>query len=100
MNFKSTRIALRKLIPAGGCTSRYLTVHFTNLISISASPKHRIDGVPASALDVGDPCEAHTVTRVESLQRVSRSFDQLTEDTGYHIAGIPVHSMIEEMLAR
>jgi hypothetical protein len=79
-------------------TSRYLTIHFSNRSSISASPKHRIDGIPASDLDVGDVCGAHTVTRIESLARVSRSFDLLTEDPGYRIAGIPVNSMIEEML--
>lgn len=80
-------------------TSRYLTVHFSNRTSISASPRHRISDIPASDLHPGAPCGARTVTRVESLHGVSRSFDLLTEDAGYRIAGIPVNSMIEEMLA-
>lgn len=37
------------------------------------------------------------MTRIESLGGVSRSFDLLTEDAGYRIAGIPVNSMISEM---
>jgi hypothetical protein len=80
-------------------SSRYLTIRFSNHSTISASPKHRIDGIPASELHVGDACGAYTVTGIESLQGVSRSYDLLTEDTGYRIAGIPVNSMIEEMLA-
>jgi hypothetical protein len=79
-------------------TSRYLTVHFNNGSSISSSPLHRIDGVPACRLEIGDVCGTFTVTRIETLQGVSRSFDLLTEDAGYRIAGIPVNSMIEEMV--
>lgn len=79
-------------------TSRYLTVHFDNGTAVSASPKHRIDSIPAEALKIGDSCDSHTVTRIENLRGVSRSFDLLTEDTGYRISGIPVNSMIEEML--
>lgn len=78
-------------------TSRYLTLHFDNGRSISTSPMHRIDGVPASRLEVGDVCGAFTVTRIENRRGVSRSFDLLTEDAGYQIAGIPVNSMIGEM---
>jgi hypothetical protein len=81
-------------------TSRYLTLHFTHGETVSASPRHRINGVPAARLRVGDACGSQTVTRIESLQGVSRSFDLLTEDPGYRIAGIPVNSMIEEMLGR
>lgn len=81
-------------------TSRYLTVHFSNGSSVSASPRHRIDGTPAAELDVGEHCGSQIVTRIEPLHGVSRSFDLLTEDPGYRIAGIPVNSMIAEMLGR
>ena len=81
-------------------TSRYLTIHFTHGESVSTSPRHRIDSIPAGKLRVGDTCGSQTVIRVESVQGVSRSFDLLTEDPGYRIAGIPVNSMIEEMLGR
>ncbi len=79
-------------------TSRYLTLHFSNGSAVSASARHRIDGVPAADLKVGAKCGSLTVIRVEPLHCVSRSFDLLTGDAGYHIAGVPVNSMIEEML--
>ena len=78
-------------------TSRYVTVHFSNGSSVSASPRHRIDGIPAFTLQAGDTCGSLTVLSIGSLQGVSRSFDLLTEDPGYRIGGIPVNSMIEEM---
>ncbi len=78
-------------------TSRYVTLHFDNGRSISTSPMHRIDGVPASRLEIGDACGSCKITRIGSLPGVSRSFDLLTEDAGYRIAGIPVNSMIGEM---
>jgi hypothetical protein len=81
-------------------TSRYLTVHFANGSVVSASPRHRIDSIRAVDLKAGDPCGSQTVSRVDELRGVSRSFDLLTGDAGYRIAGIPVNSMIEEMLGR
>jgi hypothetical protein len=78
-------------------TSRHLTIHFTNGAVVSASPRHRIDGTPASMLKPGDACGGTTVDRITPCERVSRSFDLLTGDPGYRISGIPVNSMIEEM---
>ncbi|MEO5715029.1 MAG: Hint domain-containing protein [Luteolibacter sp.] len=81
-------------------TSRYLTVHFSNNSSVCASLKHRIDGIPAKDLKVGDTCGSQVITRIENRKGVSRSFDLLTGDSGYRIGGIPVNSMIEEMMRR
>jgi hypothetical protein len=81
-------------------TSRYVTVHFANGSVVSASPRHRIDGTPATDLRVGDHCGSQIVARIETLRGVFRSFDLLTEDPGYRIAGIPVNSMIKEMLGQ
>lgn len=81
-------------------TSRYLTIHFTNGSEVTASLRHRIAGTPAADLQIGDVCASQTVSRIEPIHGVSRSFDLLTEDPGYRIAGIPVNSMIEEMRGR
>jgi len=81
-------------------TSRYLTVHFADGAAVSVSPRHRIDGTPAGEVKTGDRCGSQTVTRIETLHGVSRSFDLLTEDAGYRVGGIPVNSMIQEMLGR
>ncbi len=81
-------------------TSRYLTIHFADNSQVSLSLKHRIDGIPAKDLKLGDTCGSHVVTRIENRKGVSRSFDLLTSDSGYRISGIPVNSMIEEMMRR
>ncbi len=51
-------------------------------------------------LKAGDRIGERTVSSVQSLEGVSRSFDLLTDDRGYRIHGIPVNSMIEEMAGR
>lgn len=99
-NGKTVRITQIHQYREDPASSRYLTIHFTHGDTISASPRHRIAGIPAAKLRVGDTCGSQIVTRIESLHGVSRSFDLLTEDPGYRIAGIPVNSMIEEMLGR
>jgi hypothetical protein len=81
-------------------TSRYLTVHFTNGSQVTTSLRHRIAGIPAIDLKVGDVCDSQTVSNIEPMQGVCRSYDLLTEDSGYRITGIPVNSMIEEMRMR
>lgn len=81
-------------------TSSYLTIHFASGSVVSTSPRHRIAGIPAFELDPGERCGSEVVSRIETLRGVSRSFDLLTEDPGYRISGIPVNSMIEEMLGR
>lgn len=94
---KTVRIAQIHQYREDPATSRYLTVHFADGSAVSASPRHRIAGIPAKDLKAGDACASQVVTRVETLRGVSRSFDLLTEDAGYRIDGIPVNSMIEEM---
>jgi hypothetical protein len=81
-------------------TSRYLSVRFSDGATVSVSARHRIAGTPAGELRVGDVCGSETVTAVGEIHGVSRSFDLLTGDPGYRIGGIPVNSMIAEMLGR
>jgi len=80
-------------------SSRYLNIQFSNEKSVRVSPRHRIDGKPAGDLKIGDSCGSHEVTDIQSIQGVSRSYDLLTEDSGYRIGGVPVNSMINEMLS-
>ena len=81
-------------------TSRYLSVSFSDGATVSVSSRHRIAGTPAGDLRVGDSCGSETVTAIGEIRGVSRSFDLLTEDSGYRIGGVPVNSMIKEMLGR
>jgi hypothetical protein len=67
-------------------------------IEINLCDKHRIDGIPAEAWSVGDEIKSQKIDSIEWYGEVMRSFDLLTEDRGYQIGGIPVNSMIEEMM--
>ena len=77
--------------------SQHLIVRFENGGEVSLSPRHRIGGIPAGELEPGDSVAGHIVTGGRPLTGVSRSFDLLTDDDGYRIAGIPVNSMISEI---
>ncbi len=79
-------------------TSAYLAVHFDGGDIIPLSPRHRIAGTPAAELQPGMEIGGRTVSEVSPVTGVARSFDLLTSDEGYRIHGIPVNSMIEEML--
>lgn len=65
---------------------------------INLCDKHRIDGIPSEALQVGDMIRGQEVESIEWYNGVERSYDLLTEDSGYQIGGVPVNSMIEEMM--
>ena len=59
---------------------------------------HRIGGIRAKELEVGSVVSGgHVVTEIEVYQGVERSYDILTEDSGFQVGGVPVNSMIEEM---
>jgi len=77
--------------------TRHLTVVFEGGATVQLSPRHRISGVPAGDLKVGDELGDFTVQEISPLGSVSRSFDLLTDDAGYQIQGVPVNSMIREM---
>ncbi len=80
--------------------TRHLVVTFESGTEIRLSRRHRIAGIPAGNLAVGDRVEDETVASVRPLAGVSRSYDLLTDDKGYRIGGIPVNSMIAEMQGR
>ena len=55
-------------------------------------------GIKAMDIEAGNHLFGSRVTNVEKYGGVTRSYDLLTTDNGYRIGGIPVNSMIEEML--
>ncbi len=99
-NGSQTRITQIHQYQEDPATSRYVSVSFSNGATVSVSAHHRIAGTPAAQLRIGDTCGSDTVTAIGEMHGVSRSFDLLTEDPGYRIGGIPVNSMIAEMLGR
>ena len=80
--------------------SAHLVISFSNGAEIKLSPGHRIQGVPAGQLELGDKVGGYEVTNTRTSGNVTRTFDILTTDKGYQIQGIPVNSMIEEMAQR
>jgi len=65
---------------------------------VNLCDKHRINDIPSEALAIGDRIGLDHVKSIEWYNGVTRSYDLLTEDKGYQIGGVPVNSMIEEMM--
>jgi hypothetical protein len=77
-------------------TSFYV-VTFSDGAEVEVCGMHRIGGVRARQLKVGDEVAGRKVVGVRQHGGEVRSCDLLTEDVGYRIGGVPVNSMIEEM---
>jgi len=75
----------------------FLRIRFENGAAVDLCGMHRLDGMRAKTIRVGQKVAGHQVVAIESHQGETHSFDLLTEDAGYRIAGMPVNSMIEEM---
>ena len=67
--------------------------------SLTVCGNHRIMDIPASEWVVGAKMGDREVKKIDYRTGVSTSYDLVTEIGGYQIAGIPVNSMIPEMLA-
>lgn len=76
----------------------YYRIFLSNGAEISTSKKHRIAGTAAENLEIGTQIAGHTILKIETFYGVHKSYDLLTQDQGYRIHGIPVNSMIEEMM--
>lgn len=75
----------------------FLRVHFDDGAVVDLCRMHRVNGVRARDLHVGDSVAGRQVTGIEARRGETRSYDLLTEDRGYRIQRVPVNSMIEEM---
>ncbi len=80
-------------------SQRFLRIEFENEATVQLCDMHRIDGIQGKELQPGDSVAGQTVESVTPFGGVERSYDLLTEDAGYRISGLPVNSMIEEMIA-
>jgi hypothetical protein len=79
--------------------ARFLSIRFKSGERVDLCGMHRIDGIRAGDLFEGDQIAGRTVQSITPYQGVERSCDLLTEDAGYRIDGLPINSMIEEMIA-
>jgi hypothetical protein len=77
----------------------FLRLVFDGGATVDVCRQHRVDGIRAGEVHCGQKLAGHVVTQIEPHTGITRSYDLLTEDTGYRIQGISVNSMIEEMHA-
>lgn len=77
---------------------RFYRIEFSNGALVDLCDMHRIAGVRARDLKPGTTVAGVTVYSSSAYGGVKRSYDLLTEDAGYRIQGVPVNSMIEEMV--
>jgi hypothetical protein len=77
----------------------FLHITFAGGASVDLCGMHRVAGIRARGIRIGQNIAGREVTGIESRRGTTRSFDLLTEDAGYQIQGVPVNSMIEEMHA-
>ena len=75
----------------------FLRITFADGASVDLCGMHRVAGIRAQRIHLGQSIAGREVTRIESRRGETHSFDLLTEDAGYQIHGVPVNSMIEEM---
>ena len=75
----------------------FLHITFADGASVDVCGMHRVAGIRARGIRIGQIIAGREVTRIESRTGETHSFDLLTEDAGYQINGVPVNSMIEEM---
>jgi len=77
----------------------FLRVTFSDGAAVDLCGMHRLAGIPARDIHMGQTIAGRNVTGLASRRGQTRSYDLLTEDAGYRIEGVPVNSMIEEMNA-
>lgn len=76
----------------------FYEIGFSNGAKVDLCRMHRIGGVRAKELSLGDVVEGgFSIVSIRIYQGVERSYDILTEDPGYRVGSIPVNSMIVEM---
>lgn len=78
--------------------SVFHAITFSNGSIVNLCSMHRIEGIRAKDLTVGQSTPGGlSVVEAREYRGVERSYDILTEDEGYRIGGVSVNSMIEEM---
>ncbi|MEM1440954.1 MAG: Hint domain-containing protein [Verrucomicrobiota bacterium] len=78
--------------------SEFYEIGFSNGTKVDLCRMHRIGGIRAQDLKLGDEVEEGiSIASIRTYDGVERSYDLLTEDEGYRIGDIPVNSMIVEM---
>lgn len=78
---------------------RFLKIYFDDADTIDCCDMHKIKGIRAKEYSIGHVLNGKEIINIKWYDGVKRSYDLLTDDTGYRISGIPVNSMVEEMMS-
>jgi hypothetical protein len=68
--------------------------------SITVCGPHKILDIPAREWLVGSEMNGVPIVSITKVTGVTTSYDLMTDIGGYRIAGVPVNSMIPEMIAQ
>jgi len=79
---------------------RFIKISFSDDSSISLCDKHKVNGTEAKEIKVDDNIGSKTVKSIDYFGGVAISYDLLTSDSGYQMSGIPVNSMIPELIKK
>lgn len=79
---------------------RFVKIKFDDHSSISLCDKHKVGHIESQYVQVGDCINQKTVVSIEYFGGVEISYDLLTSDDGYQMSGIPVNSMIPDLIEK
>jgi hypothetical protein len=79
-------------------TKRFLKIKFDDGSTISLCDKHKVSNIESQNIKVGDCFNKKTVVLIDYFDGVEISYDLLTSDDGYQMNGIPINSMILELI--
>ena len=79
---------------------RFVKIQFDDNSSISLCDKHRVNHIESQNVKVGDCINKKTVVSIQYFGGVEISYDLLTSDAGYQMNGVPVNSMIPELIEK
>ncbi len=80
--------------------TEFLEFTFADGGSITVCGPHKILDIPAREWLVGSEMNGVPIVSITKVTGVTTSYDLMTDIGGYRIAGVPVNSMIPEMIAQ
>jgi hypothetical protein len=80
--------------------TEFLEFTFADGKSITVCGPHKILDIPAREWLVGSEMNGVPIVSITKVTGITTSYDLMTDIGGYRIAGIPVNSMIPEMIAQ
>ncbi len=78
---------------------RFLKIFFDDGKIVDLCDMHRLVDKRSKEYNVGDIVNGNRIVDIKWYGGVEKSYDLLTEDKGYRMSGIPVNSMIIELMA-